>query len=76
MANLVLCSKCGNGRYSNIKRVTTRFAKCFVCSRCGETMEGMVNLIKLCDKVETENGFVYLQDRLNTSDGCKAGTLQ
>ena len=36
-------------------------------------MEGMVDSIKkLCDEVETVNGFCYLGDRLNASGGCAA----
>ena len=36
-------------------------------------MEETVHLIeKLCDEVETVNGFCYLGDRLNTSGGCEA----
>ena len=32
----------------------------------------MVDLIeKLCDEVETVNGFCYLRDRLNASGGCE-----
>ena len=36
-------------------------------------MEGTVDSIeKLCDEVETVNGFCYLRDRLNSSGGCEA----
>ena len=36
-------------------------------------MKGMMDSIeKLCDEVETVNGFCYLGDRLNASGGCKA----
>ena len=36
-------------------------------------MEGTVDLIeKLCDEVETVNGFYYLVDKLNSNSGCKA----
>ena len=36
-------------------------------------MEGMADSIeKLCDEVETVNGFCYLGDRLNASGGCEA----
>ena len=37
MANLVLCTKCGNWVHDTceqIKRATTRLAMHFVCSRC------------------------------------------
>ena len=44
----------------------------FVCSKCKEITEGTVDSIeKLCDKVETVNGF-YFGDRLNASGGCEA----
>ena len=75
MADSVLCTKCGNwvhGRYAKIKRVTARLAMHFVCLKYKGIMEGMMDLIKkLCDKVETVNGFCYLGDRLNASSGCK-----
>ena len=38
----------------------------FVCSRCKGIMEGTVDSIeKLCNEVETVNGFCNLGDRLN-----------
>ena len=40
----------------------------FVCSKCKGRMKGTVDL-KLCDEVETVNGFCYLGDRLNASGG-------
>ena len=62
MANSVLCTKCGNwarGRCTKIKRVTTRLAMHFVCSKCKGIIEGTVDLIeKLCDEVETVNEFL------------------
>ena len=68
MVNSVLCTKCGNwvhGRCAKIKRVTTRLAMRFVCSRCRRIMERIVDSIeKLCDGVETVNGFCYLRDKL------------
>ena len=40
----------------------------FVCLKCKGIMEGTMDLIeKLCDEVETVNGFCYLGDRLNAS---------
>ena len=76
MANSVLCTKCGNwaqGRCAKIKRATARLAMHFVCLKCKRIMEGMMDLIKkLCDEVETVNGFCYLGDRLNASGGCEA----
>ena len=45
----------------------------FVCLRCKEIMKGTVDLIeKLCNEVETVNGFYYLEDKLNASGGCEA----
>ena len=36
-------------------------------------MEGMVNSVKkLCDELETVNGFRYLGGLLNSGDGCEA----
>ena len=76
MANSVLCTKCGNwvhGKCAKIKRATARLAMHFVCSKCKRIMEGTVDSIeKLCDEVETVNGFYYLGDRLNASGGCEA----
>ena len=41
-----------------MKRVTARLAMHFVCSKCKEIMEGAMDSIeKLCDEVETVNGF-------------------
>ena len=74
--NSVLCTKCGNwvhGKCAKIKRVTARLAMHFVCSKCKGIMEGTMDSIeKLCDEVETVNGFCYLGDRLNASGGCEA----
>ena len=70
MANSVLCTKCGSwvhGKCAKIKRATARLAMHFACSKCKGKMEGTMDLIKkLCDKVETVNGFCYLGDRLNS----------
>ena len=45
----------------------------FVCSKCKGIMEGTMDSIeKLCDEVETVNGFCYLEDGLNASGGCEA----
>ena len=63
MTNSVLCTKCGNwvhGRCAKIKRATARLAIHFICSKCKEITEGMVDLIKkLCNEVETVNGFCH-----------------
>ena len=76
MANSVLCTKCGNwvhGKCAKIKRVTARLAMHFVCLKCKGIMEGTMDSIeKLCDEVETVNGFCYLGDRRNASGGCEA----
>ena len=57
----MLCTKCKNwahGRFAKVKRVTARLAMHFVCSKCKGIMEEMVDSFeKLCDEVETENGF-------------------
>ena len=74
MANSVLCTKYGNwvhDRCAKIKRVTARLAMYFVYSKGEGIMEGTVDSIeKLCNEVETVNGFYYLGDRLNTSGVC------
>ena len=76
MANSVLCTKCENwvhGKCAKIKRATARLAMHFVCLKCKGIMEGtMDSNEKLCDEVETVNGFCYLGDRLNASGGCEA----
>ena len=76
MANSVLCTKCGNwvhGKCAIIKRATTMLAMHFVCLKCEGIMERTVNSIeKMCNDVETVNGFCYLGDRLNASGGCEA----
>ena len=65
MADSVLCTKCGNWICAKIKRATTRLAMHFVCLKCKGIMEGTMNAIeKLCDEVETVNGFCYLGDSL------------
>ena len=76
MANSVLCTKCGSwvhGKCAKKKRPNARLATHFVCSKCERIMEGTVDSMeKLCDEVETMNGFCYLGDRLNASGGCEA----
>ena len=75
MTKSVLCAKCVNwvhGRCAKIKRVTARLPMHFVCSRCRGIIKGTLDPIeKLCDEVETVNGFCYLGDRLNSSGGCQ-----
>ena len=53
-------------------RVTAGLAMHFVCSKSKGIMEGMVDLIKKSCNKEIMNGFCYLEDRLNASDGCEA----
>ena len=76
MANSVLCTTSGNwvhGRCAKIKRVTARLAMHFACLKCKGIMEGTMDLVeKLCNEVETVNGFCYLGDRLNASGGYEA----
>ena len=76
MANSVLCTKCGSwvhGKCAKIERVTARFAMYFVCSKRRGMKKGTMDSIeKLCDEVETVNGFCCLGDRLNASGGCEA----
>ena len=76
MANSVLCTKCRNwvhGKCAKIKRVTARLAMLFVCSKCKGILEGtMDSMEKLCDEVETVNGFCYFGDNLNANGGCEA----
>ena len=76
MANSVLCKKYGNwvhGRCAKIKRVTAGLAMHFACSKCKGIMERTMDSIeKLCNEVETVNGFCYLGDRLHASGGCEA----
>ena len=58
---------------AQIKTATARLAMHSICSKCKEIMEVMVDSIeKLCDEVETVNGFCYFGDRLNASVGCEA----
>ena len=68
MANSVLCTKCGNwihGKCAKIKRVTAWLAMSFVNSRCKGIMEETLDSNeKLCDEVESENGFCVLGDGL------------
>ena len=67
MANSILCTKCANwvhGRCAKIKRATAKLTMHFVCSRGRGIMEGTADSIeKLCDEVETVNGFCYLGDK-------------
>ena len=72
-ANLVLCTKWVHGRCAKAKRITTTLVVRFVCSKCREIMEEMMDSInKLCGEVETVNGFYYLGEGLNARGGCEA----
>ena len=52
-----------HGKCAKIKRVTAWLATHFICSKCKGIMEGTVDSIeKLCDEVETVNGFCCLKD--------------
>ena len=67
------CENWVHGKCAKIKRVTTRLVMHFACSKCKGIMKGTADLIeKLCNEVETVNGFCYLGDRQNASDGCEA----
>ena len=56
-----------------IKRVTPRLGRDFVCGRCKKQVDGLVEPVKeLCEEVETVRGFCYLGDRVNASGGCEA----
>ena len=44
----------------------------FAYSRCRKIIEGMVDLIQMCDEVETVNGFRYLGEKLSASGRCEA----
>ena len=45
----------------------------FICLKRKVIMEGTVDSTKkLCDEVETVNGFCYLGNRLKASGGCEA----
>ena len=76
MANSVLGVKCGkwtHGRCTKVKRVTPRLGRDFVCGRCKQVDDGLVEPVKeLCEEVETVRGFYYLGDKVNESNGCEA----
>ena len=68
MANSMFCTKRGNwvhGKCAKIKRVTATLAMHFVCLKCRGIMVGTMDSIeKMCDEVETVNGFCYLGDKI------------
>ena len=75
MTNSVLCTVCGkwiHGRCAKVKRVTTSLATSFVCGKCKNNIERIVDRDEdeeLCNGVETVSGFCYLGDRINVGGG-------
>ena len=56
-----------------VKRVTLRLGRDFVCGRCKKQVDGLVEPVEeLCEEVETVRGFCYLGDRVNASGVCEA----
>ena len=48
-----------------VKRVTLKLGRDFVCGRCKQVDDGLVEPVEeLCEKVETVRGFCYLGDRV------------
>ena len=76
MANSVLSVKWGkwiHGRCAKVKRVTPRLGRDFVCGKCKQVDDGLVDPVEeLCEKVQTVRGFCYFGDRVNASGGCEA----
>ena len=71
MANSVLCVKCG--KWTHGRGAKARLGKTFVCGRCKEVDDGLVEPVEeLCEEVETVRGFRYFRDRVNRSGGCEA----
>ena len=74
--NSVLYVQCGkwiHGRCAEVKRVTERFSRDFVCRQCeGNIGEAVEDEEKLCDEVETVRKFTYLSDKVNGGRGCEA----
>ena len=67
------CKKWLHGRCAKVKRVTPRLGRDFVCGRCKQVDDGLVEQVEeLCEEVETVRAFCYLGDRVNTSGGCEA----
>ena len=73
--NAVCCTQCTrwiHGRCTKMKKVTSSFARHFVCRRCTDVGDGTEEPVEiLYDKVETVKGFCYLGDKLNASGGCE-----
>ena len=79
MANSVLCVKCRKWIYGicvKIKRVTPRLGRDFVCGRCKQIDDGLVEPMKeLCEEVETVRCLCYLRDRVNARVGCEVAVI-
>ena len=57
---------------TKMKKITSSFARHFVCRRCTDVGIGMEEPVEVpCDKVETVKGFCYLGDWLKNSGGCE-----
>ena len=70
IVNSVKCRKWIHRRCTKVKRVTPRLGRDFVCGRCKQVDDGLVEPVEeLCERVETVRvrGFCYLGDRKNES---------
>ena len=76
MSNSVLCTSCEkwiHGRCANVERVTEALARDFVCGRCQNRIEEVVEPAEeLCEEVETVKEFCYLGDEVIADGGCEA----
>ena len=70
-ANSVLCVKCRkwiHGRCMKVKRMTSKLGRDFVCGRCKQVDDGLVELVEeLCEELEIVSGFCYLGDRVTVA---------
>ena len=65
-----------NMETSKVKRITPRLGRDFLCGRCKQVDDGLVEpMEELCEEVEAVRGFCYLGDRVNASGGCKAAVI-
>ena len=54
-----------------VKRVTLGVGRGFVCGRCKQVDDGLVEPVEeLCEEMETVRGFCYLGVRVNASSSC------
>ena len=61
-----------SGRCVKVKRVNPRLGRDFVCGRCKQVDDGLVEPVEeLCEEVETVRGFCYLGDKVNASGDCE-----